>query len=143
MSWDIFVQDIPKEAKSVEDIPVGFKPRSLQLKRAEVIALIKEIAPFADFSDPSWGHIDSEHTNIEVSLGDSEVMDGFAFHVRGGDLSPMVIAEILERLGVRAFDAGGSETGIFDPATARKNMAAWERYRDHVTGRKTDVRGAQ
>lgn len=134
MSWDIFVQDIPAGAKSVDDVPRDFQPRPLNLRRSELIALIAEIAPFADFSNPAWGHIDCEHSNIEVSLGDNEVVDAFAFHVRGGSLSPVIVASILDRLGLRAFDCGGSDTGIFDRDSALKSMETWQRYRDHVIG---------
>ena len=84
MSWDIFVQDLPPDAESVADIPSDYQPKSLGPRDA-LIAKIREIVPSADFSDPSWGHIEGERFSIEVNLGQASVVDSFAFHVRGGE----------------------------------------------------------
>lgn len=84
MSWDIFVQDLPRDAATVADIPQDFKPAPIG-KRADVIARIKEVVPSTDFSDPSWGQIEGEDWSIEVNIGKNETCSGFALHVRGGD----------------------------------------------------------
>ena len=84
MSWDILAMDIPHEFKSVEEIPLDFKPEPLGARSA-VIAKIKDVFPTADFSEPSWGLIDGDGWSIEVSMGKDEMCDGFALHVRSGD----------------------------------------------------------
>ena len=54
MSWDIFVQHFPANAKTVADIPSDFKPAPIG-DRTTIIEKIKDIVPSADFSDPTWG----------------------------------------------------------------------------------------
>ena len=66
MSWDIFVQDIPDEARAVRDIPDDFEPRPLG-SRTEVIRRIPEVVPTADFSDPSWGTVEGPDFSIELN----------------------------------------------------------------------------
>jgi hypothetical protein len=130
MSWDIFVQDFPSHVSSLEDIPADFKPASIG-KRSMVIEQIKAVAPIADFSNPSWGTIDSDGWSIEVNIGLEEECRGFAFHVRGGDAAVGVIAAILQRLKLRAID---SETGDFFIAgpKAAEAFGKWRAYRDQV-----------
>jgi len=67
MSWDIFVQDFPSDAKSIEDIPDDFKPGSIG-KTSDIIERIKEVVPTADFSNPAWGTIDGDGWSIEVNI---------------------------------------------------------------------------
>jgi hypothetical protein len=126
MSRDIFVQDIPPDARTIDDIPDGFEPRPIGLRRADVV----EIAPYADFADPSRGRIDLPGTtmtafdagsgwlrgdSIEVNLGDDEEVVHFAFHVRGGIEALRLVARILGRLKLRALDPA-SDSGFFvDP----------------------------
>jgi hypothetical protein len=133
MSCDIFVQDIPEHAVSVDDIPEDFEP-GLLMPRSMVIDAILKVAPFSDVSDPTWARIHGHGADIEVSLGDDELLAGFAFHVPGGDASVGIIAGILEELGLRAFDRG-SETGIFDAAKAGDSLKRWLEYRDSVLSR--------
>ena len=133
MSWDIFVQDIPEHAVSLDDIAEDFKPK-LVVFRSNVIGAILKIAPFADVSDPTWVRIQGHGADIEVSLGDQEQVAGFAFHVRGGDASIGIIAGILQDLRLRALDPG-SDTGIFDPGKAGDSLKHWLEYRDLVRWR--------
>ncbi len=51
MSWDIFVADYPRSARTVEDIPDDYVPRPIG-PRTDIIARIKEEVPSADFSEP-------------------------------------------------------------------------------------------
>ena len=133
MSWDIFVQDIPEHAVSLDDIAEDFKP-GLLVSRSNVIGTILKVAPFADISDPTWVRIQGHGADIEVSLGDQEQVAGFAFHVRGGDASIGIIAGILRDLRLRALDPG-SDTGIFDPGKAGDSLMHWLEYRDRVLSR--------
>jgi hypothetical protein len=131
MSWDIFVQDLPSEAKRVADIPSGFRP-SLIGKRSEIIDSIIRVIPTADFSDPSWGLIDGQDWSIEVSLGPEEECPGFTLHVRDGDGAVGAVAAILRQLNLRALD---SQTGEFFVAneSAVESFRQWKKYRGDVT----------
>jgi hypothetical protein len=131
MSWDIFVQDIPPGLTVAADMPDDFMPKSLGARR-EIIAKIQSVVPTADFSDAAWGLIDGPGFSIEVNLGKKEDVDGFAFHVRGGDMAAFIVADILAHLGLRAFDMG-SDSGLFsigpDGSDGQKK---WREYRDTV-----------
>jgi hypothetical protein len=117
MSRDIFVQDIPGGVVRVEDIPDDWTPAPLPCTSDQVRATVSAVAPEADFSDPTWGRIVRPGVDIEVNLGDSDVLDSFAFHVRSTDpaAAEVIIADVLARLGLRAFDPEGSDSGIFTP----------------------------
>lgn len=114
MSRDIFVQDIPPAAQSVHDIADDWIPSSLAVTRAQVIDTVLAVTPAADFSDPAWGHVEGPGYDIEVNLGAEEVLTSFAFHVRAADTkaAERIVADVLSRLGLRAFDPH-SATGIF------------------------------
>ena len=129
MSWDIFVQDIPDDVRSVNDIPNHFVPAPVG-KRTELIKQIKEVAPFADFSDPAWGKIDGKGFSIEVNLGEDEEVDGFAFHVRGNDVAAGLISEILAHLNLSAFDSGTGD--LFDHTNAAEGLKKWREYRNYI-----------
>jgi hypothetical protein len=133
MSWDLFVQDIPAAAARVDDIPEDFEPAPIGA-RASILAVIRDVAPFADFSDPAWVKIATPDVDVEVNLGDNEILTSFAFHVRGGNESIGLIADILGRLGLRAFDPG-SDSGIFDASAAFASLEKWRAYRDRTLGR--------
>jgi len=134
VSWDIYVQDIPLSVKSVSEIPTNYEPRLLG-RRSDIIARIREVVPNADFTSPAWGLIDGPDFSIEVSMGDVEQVDSFAFHVRDGDLAAFVVADILRQLGLRALDSS-SPSGIFeldgDPADG---LRRWRDYRDSLVGK--------
>ena len=132
MSWDIFVQDLPREAATTADIPDDFRPVALG-PRNRIIGKILEIVPTADFSDPAWGNIRGEDWSIEEKLGDEDECDGFAFHVRGGDGAVGAVAAILEHLGLRALDSQTGEFFVAGP-TALASFRKWRGYRDRVVG---------
>ena len=132
MSWDIFVQDLPRDAATVADIPQGFEPASIG-RRADIIAKIKEIVPSADFADPSWGMIEGESWSVEVNIGRNETCTGFAFHVRGSDEAVAVVAAILDHLNLRAIDGQTGEFFVAGPA-ALESFRRWRAFRDRVIG---------
>jgi hypothetical protein len=133
MSWDIHVQDLPREAKCVAEIPADFRPGVIG-KRQEIIDSIVTLLPSASFSDPSWGIIDGEGWSIEVNLGSDEECRGFGLHVRGGQVAAGVVAAILQKLKLRALD---SQTGeFFVPGSeAVESFRRWRAFRDHVVGK--------
>ena len=112
MSHNIFVQNLPPGIRSVDEIPDDFEPGSIGA-RSEVIGAIKSVVPSADFTDPSWGKIIGLPSYyIEVNLGESEVLDSFAFHVTGGLEAMQIITRILQALNLRALDSE-AESGLF------------------------------
>jgi len=131
MSWDIFVQDLPKGAKTITDIPRDFKPMNLNLKRDEIIKIITEVFPKADFKDKTWGRLDGDDFSIEINLGDKEYVDGFALHVRGSNSAVPIVDKILHRLGVRAVSSGSDI--ILDGSIPNGGFEVWEKYKNEVT----------
>src|SRR5947207_15896669 len=129
MSWDIYVQGFPTRAATIEDVPNDFVPATIGT-RSEIIRKIKDVAPFADFSDPSWGKIDGDKFSIEVSRGKDEELSSFAFHVRGDNEAAAVVSEILIRLKLKAVDGGTGE--FFDHSQATAGLQRWREFRDRV-----------
>ena len=130
MSWDIFVQDIPSDARSVADSPDDFRPLPIRA-RAQVLEVIHSVAPFADFRDAACVHLDAAGVNIDISLDAEDPLRGFVFHIYGGDYSAGIVSDILKRLELRAFDPA-SDTGIFDPSRAEESFRRWQQYSDRV-----------
>lgn len=112
------------------DITAGFSPQPLGLK-SHIIQQILEVVPFANFSDPSWGFIEGPGFVIEVNMGEGEIIESFAFHVRGGDEGANIVASILTHLKLRAVDPS-SESGFFETEHAVRNLSRWREYRDRV-----------
>jgi hypothetical protein len=119
MSWDLFVMDLPDDARTIDDIPKDFVGRSLG-PRSAMIQKVSEVVPEADFSDPAWGRIDGADFSIEVNMGPGEQLESFAFHVRGSDLALGAIAEILEHLNLRAVDPQSKTGSLFTRPRAPK-----------------------
>ena len=131
MSWDIFIQDLPRSANSVADIPDNFVPGPIGT-RAELIGKITSVAPDADFSDPAWGTLDSldEDYSIEISMGEHDTVECIALHVRGGDAAVARVASILTALTLRALDSGTGD--FFDQNSAHSSLAEFNAYSRQV-----------
>jgi hypothetical protein len=132
MSWDVFAQDIPSDATCIDDIPEDFEPQPIG-QRSSIIAGIRAVAPFVNTSQPDWLVIEGPDFSVEIALGDEEDAQALAFHSRGSDAAAAVVKEILDTLGLRAFDLE-SESGLFEPAKAEAAMQRWRAYRDRVVG---------
>ena len=130
MSWDIIAQDFPANANSVEEIPDDFHPQPIG-NRAHLIARIQQVVPQVDFTSPSWGIIKGNDWSVEVSMGDKELCDSIAFHIRGGDGAIGAVAAILDELKLRAIDCQSSEFFTTGPETL-ESFHDWRRYRDRV-----------
>lgn len=133
MSFDIFVQDIPTEIRSVEDIPDDFHPGPIG-PRSRILAAIEKVAPEVKFARPEWGTIEAEGYSIEVNLSMEDPVMGFAFHLRRGEGGLFLVADILAELGLRAF-APGTESGLFEVDRAAEAFSRWRAYRNRVVQR--------
>jgi hypothetical protein len=132
MSWDLFVMDIPRSANTVDEVPPDWVPGPIP-SREEIMRAILEVVPAADASDPAWVRVEGPDFSVEASIGNDSPLTQFALHIRGGENSIGFVADVLDRLKLRAFDPG-ADGGIFDPTTAADSLARWRRYRDQVIG---------
>jgi hypothetical protein len=132
MSWDIFVQDLPERAQTIDDIPADFVPRTF-LPRASIVHAFRELAPFTDFSEPKWWHVECPHFSVEVNIGEEDPSLGFAMHVRGGEEAVGFVHDVLVRLGVRALDPSAAG-GIFDRNASLEGFRKWRAFRDSMIG---------
>jgi hypothetical protein len=131
MSWDIVVQDLPPDVRTIRDIPDHFNPAPLGARSA-LIQDIRAIAPSADFTDPAWGRFDTPTFSVEFNLGADELVRSFALHVRGDDAAAAFVSDLLAQLGYRALDPQ-SDSGLFEPGrVAEISMRRWREYRDRV-----------
>ena len=124
MSRDIFVQGIPPDITSVEQIPDDWTTRlagnmyasaPLTVTSQAVREVVTKHAPDANFADPHWGQVRLSGADIEVNLSDEEPLMSFAIHVRGNPTAAnQFVSAVLASLHLRAFDPE-SETGLFKP----------------------------
>jgi hypothetical protein len=133
MSYDIFIQDLPPEAKTFGDIPSDFKPASIG-ERSLILEKIKVVVPDVDFSDPSWGRIQGDDWSIEINMGANEHCGGFAIHIRGGVGAFGVVEAILQALKLRAIDPQAGGFFVAGPE-ATDSFNRWRAYRDQVVNR--------
>lgn len=129
MSWDIFVQDLPPEARSVKDVPDEFHPHPLG-RRDEVIGRIRSVFPDADFEDPSWGRLQKDGYSIDISIGDLEEVGGVTLHVRGSDDAVGAVVALIEAIGGRGVDSWTGE--LFDQAVALHSIRRWRAYLEEI-----------
>ncbi|MFL6059749.1 MAG: hypothetical protein ACJ72E_00860 [Marmoricola sp.] len=132
MSWDISIMDLPDDVVSVADIPDAFEPQPLG-SRDELIAAIRDVAPSADFSDPSWGELATPDFVIEFNMGREEVVNSVMLHVRGAGPVVEFIDALLTHIGRRAIDC--SEGEFFTSEAAGESLRTWQAYRDSVIER--------
>jgi hypothetical protein len=132
VSWDLFIQDLPKGINSIAEIPHDFVREPLG-RRDELIARIKQLIPGAGLLRSVWGVINGPGYSVEVNIGEAEEVDSIALHVRGGDLVVGLIADLLDELKVGALDPQ-SDTGLFQRDEALGSLTRWRAYRDQVVG---------
>ena len=130
MSWDVFIQDLPPEARSVRDIPDAFQPQALG-QRGEIIERIKRTFPDADFSDAAWGRIHRQSFSVDVSITeDGDLIHGVTLHVRGSDDAVDAVVRLIDAIGGRAVDSWTGE--LFDQAVALHSLRRWRAYLEEI-----------
>ncbi len=157
MSWDLSVQDYPKDAASYKDVPADFTPKPFGTRR-EIIRKIREVVPDADFSGRSCGRIDREDFSVEIWMTpddepgvdpdiaaenrqpgwmDADVdEDHILLSVRGNNEAAFVIADILRHLEVRAYDCWKDD--FFDPDHPLPGLHEWQGYVEKIHQRLMD-----
>ncbi|MCW5730720.1 MAG: hypothetical protein KIT20_08185 [Alphaproteobacteria bacterium] len=115
-SWTIYAQDLPPAARHFDDIPADHEPAPLG-SRAGLAAAIRKVEPSAAFIEAGFGFLRGEGFRLEIELGERENVESIAFRVQAacpvaGLLADRVVARILSRLGLSAFDPR-SPSGLF------------------------------
>lgn len=70
MSWDIFVQDLPRNVETTDDIPHDFKPQPIGTYE-EITRRIKEAVPDVEFHGGTWsdnGVINRGGAQIQIGI---------------------------------------------------------------------------
>jgi len=98
MSWIVSLYQFPSHIETLADIPEDFVPPPLGSDR-EVLAILNEFFPGADFSIPDWVEIQSDEVG-----GVLVIVDELIFDVALRDPSLDLINRICARTGWRAFD---------------------------------------
>jgi hypothetical protein len=129
MSWDVFIQDLPDEARRVVEVPDDFQPRPLGA-RAQLISRIASQFPDADFTDPSWGKLQRDGYAIDISIGDDDPVTGITLHVRGSDDAVGAVVALIDAVGGRAVDSWTGE--LFDQAVALHSIRRWRAYLEEI-----------
>ncbi|HUA65513.1 MAG TPA: hypothetical protein VME24_06680 [Alphaproteobacteria bacterium] len=102
--------------------------------RHEIIVKIREIVPTAVFPDKSWGQIAGPGVEVEVRLGDHEIVRDFAFHIRGSEASAACVADILRHLKLRAVDSQSGE--FFELDRTADGVEKWKACREQILAQK-------
>lgn len=126
MSWDIFIQSIPKKYKSMAEIPEGYEPKPLCANAAAVKA-VRSVLPGIVFGQ-GFAAVQCDDGTVEIDLGIEDPVMCVMLACRGGEgILPLVCA-LVKALGGRAFDTF-SDSGIFDPDAAAMSLATFNAYR--------------
>lgn len=107
MTWDVYAVKAPPGARRLEDLADAYGSRPVGTVE-EVVALIREGAPHADASDPTWLVVEGADHSFDVSLGKGVQVRDVTFYIRHGEGSVPLVLDLSRRLSVRAFD---TETG--------------------------------
>ena len=124
-SWDIFVQHLPMEARSVSDIPDDYVGEALG-ERDDVISRLRSRFPDLDTSDPDWFRLERPDFEIDITMSGTETVTGMTLHVRGSDQAVRAVTEMIDAVGGRGLDSWTGE--IFDPATGVHSIRRWRAY---------------
>lgn len=129
MSWDVFIQHLPPEARHVADIPDEYEGEILGT-RDEVIGKIRAKFPDADFSDPSWGTLVRDDYSIDICVNGEEAATAITLHVRGSDEAVSAVNTIIDAVGAQALDSWTGE--IYEPDIALHSIRRWRAYLEEM-----------
>ncbi len=129
MSWDISLMRIPSEITSLREIDGNFKNLG---PKEEVLSMLAKTFPDGDFSDPTWGRLETDEYSIEFSLDNADPLVEITLHIRGGAAALEPVRKICEKTGWRALDWSGEFIDFDrDPVSS---LRKWQQYRDRIIG---------
>lgn len=130
MSWDVILMKVPPDITSMQEFGEDLQPLG---SRNEVLAVLAQALPSANFSDPTWGIFDGPDFSIEFNMGvDDAIKNTIMLHVRGSDKVIDVIHHICNYAGWRAFDTATDRFINFSQEPA-VGLQQWRMYRDQLT----------
>jgi hypothetical protein len=134
MSWDLYVAAFNTEFKTIDDVPQDWKPPVID-SGAELIRKIMAIFPAAIFESDGHGRIVGNDYSISLSIeADDPAVNGFVLFVRGGESAAYAVAELVNSLGLRAFDLSASDGALFPGPDITAGWRAWREYCNRVVG---------
>jgi hypothetical protein len=103
MSWVAVLMRLPPEV-NIADLPADYELQPLGSK-VEVLSLLAELFPDADFSDPTRVSVEREDFVIEFMVGDNDPVVTLGFRPHGDVTVLVVLRTLCERTGWRAWAA--------------------------------------
>jgi len=127
MSWDLMAFKAPSGFKSPKDLPKSWEPETFA-SQTEVRAKLTELLPAIQFekhdkSGALWGTYKGDGFSLEISLGETALVNNLWIAVRGDMKALAVVSAIVDAFGLRGVDLQGGE--FFDPVHAQKSFAEW------------------
>jgi hypothetical protein len=122
MSWDICLQNIPNQYKSLDDIPDDYKSLSIG-PRDDIIKKLKEFNPMINFSDPTWGILTNSDISIEISVGNNKDCDTISIYAHDGNSVPEFVCSLMDFLGLRGIDLNDPQ--FIDIDSAKSSYQKW------------------
>ncbi|GEM_PF-5440992 len=95
----VVLTKLPPEVKSVCQLPAGFKSQPLG-SRAEVLSVIGELCPDADFSDPAVVKLNRDNGLVELIVGEGDPVETLSVRRPTND----VLRLFCQRTGWKAVD---------------------------------------
>jgi hypothetical protein len=95
----VVLTKLPPEVKSVCQLPAGFKSQPLG-SRAEVLSVIGELCPDADFSDPVVVKLNQGNRSMEFIVGEGDPVETLSVRRPTND----VLRLFCQRTGWKAVD---------------------------------------
>jgi hypothetical protein len=95
----VVLTKLPPEVKSVCQLPAGFKSQPLG-SRAEVLSVIGELCPDADFSDPAVVKLNQGNGPMEFIVGEGDPVETLSVRRPTND----VLRLFCQRTGWKAVD---------------------------------------
>jgi hypothetical protein len=96
--------------------------------------MLTSLLPEIDYSDPTWGVLESVEYSIEFNTGSKDPIDGIMLHIRGGGDPLVIIKLICEHTGWGALDTSTGEFMDTDHLS-QESWIEFQKFRDRVMGR--------
>lgn len=133
MSWDVLL--IKEKFKKIEDIPQDFEPAILG-DRDTIISQLKSAIPELDYTDKSWGILQTPEYSIEFNTGNKEDVGSIMLHVRGGGDPLPLIKLVCDTCDLAAIDCSEGEFINLDDLSS-ESWEKFQQYRDSVIRQNT------